>query len=261
MRCIPFASIAFLPSILFTLLSLPVERKRIIQEAALTVLWITNLLLPVLFAGTCQIYIMISIAVYTWATGLKMAVWLFCMPMEERRKRSFFGTLWYWRERTRPKNTSIKRSSPEPPIVSSNSSIEPPRRAVSLTSYLKTYVQHQLLFETLEYCVQRLHSQQTIDVYDYGLRALSFTLRDPVQWRNVVSSLSLCVLFSIYLQVQLQVTYDAFLVIYGLAYHVLSFLGISAQWTRTVKEYVEEVVDMPPAFDSPWEATSLRDYW
>lgn len=68
-------------------------------------------------------------------------------------------------------------------------------------------------------------------------------------------------MFSIYLQGQMQLTYDLFLITFGITYHILPWLRMKWVQQGVVKDYIEQAADMPPAFDSPWASTSLRDYW
>lgn len=269
MHALVYTGLAILPSVLFSLVSVPVEKRRTSQQVVLTTLLIANLLIPLHYAGTHSLFCMMMTAVWAWMNGLKMAVWLYCMPQEERRKRPYFGTLWYWRERKKqpPQTTTTKQQqqtrAQTPDIIDSKNEapLPPLSKSISLSSYIHTYLQHQILFDTLYLFISFLDSKQSIDFFE---STVAWLLRMPTSFpsiTNIVSSFWLCILFSIYLQFQLQVTYDAFMIGYGVLYHIMPYLGLPQRWAQIIKTYIEEAADMPPAFDSPWEATSLRDYW
>ncbi|KAI9489437.1 membrane bound O-acyl transferase family-domain-containing protein [Zychaea mexicana] len=288
MHCITYMIVAFIPSFVFSLAALPVDRPSSLQQFILTLLYIVNLAIPPYYAGTFPLTWGMITSVWTWANGLKMAVWLFCMPQEERQKRPFFGTLFYWRERTVPGTTGATKTTKttkaaktaaetkEQAVVAQPKNkkvvevVEPDdklkkqkQRDLSVSTTVAKFLRDQFLFDTFDIIITKMDGQQqSIAVFDQAVRMLLFQApKSSMAWSSIASSFSLCTLFSIYLQLQLQVTYSIFVVVFSLAHWILPFLGIKAQWIRTVEVYLEQASDMPPAFDSPWEATSLRDYW
>ncbi|KAG2225374.1 hypothetical protein INT45_005618 [Circinella minor] len=264
MHCITFILLSLTPSFLFSVAALPVERYSTIQQFVLILIYIINLGIPVYYGGLFGRSCGMVMGVWAWANGLKMAVWLFCMPQEERRKRPFFGTLFYWRERANKPKKSIDVVKPE-----DKQKLQEPSKDHSTTNKLDlyyaltSYLRDHLIFETLDMILLWIDGhQKSIVVFEQAVRMLVF--QGPtvsMGWSEILSSFILCTLFSIHLQLQLQVTYSSFVLIFSIAYKFLPFLGIKTKRMQTVKGYLEEASTMAPAFESPWEATSLRDYW
>ncbi|KAG0170716.1 hypothetical protein DFQ28_001683 [Apophysomyces sp. BC1034] len=186
-------------------------------------------------------------SVWCWATGLKMGVWL-TMPMEERRKRHFCWTLFYWRTRPIP--------------------IKPTKewQTIPVKAYLISYLKRQLIFDMLYQLFQWIDTHRSVHVFERGLVNVLGTMYKPTVPHDaaitsgaVLSSFVLCTVFSIYLQLQLQLTYDTLMLTGALVYQVLPLLKYS--WIGSVKHYIEDMLTMPPLFHSPWQATSLRDFW
>ncbi|KAI8146741.1 membrane bound O-acyl transferase family-domain-containing protein [Fennellomyces sp. T-0311] len=253
MHCITYVVVALAPSFLFSWVALPVDRPSYVQQVVLTLLYLCNLFIPLYYAGSFSLTWGMLTGVWAWANGLKMAVWLFCMPQEERRKRPFVATLFYWRERK-------KTIAAVEPDVKKQQLQKP--GDLSPATILTMYFRHQLIFDVLDMTIRTCGSQQqSIAVFEEAVRMLVFRGPSQMEWSSILSSFGLCTLFSVYLQLQLQVTYDAFLIIFSFANIILPYLGIKSSWIKSVKVYLEEAADMPPAFDSPWETTSLRDYW
>ncbi|ORY98544.1 membrane bound O-acyl transferase family-domain-containing protein [Syncephalastrum racemosum] len=307
MHFVVYALITALPSLGFTLASQPVQRQTRTQDTLLFFFFILNIVVPVYYAGQQAFLCMMLSAVYAWVNALKMAIWIFCMPIEERRKRPYFVTLWYWREKRpasvspvprqdKPKDaensqnpqklrrvaepvvpragisssvsssaslssshTPSRTPSPSPAIADSRQP-SPPPPSVSTETYVKAYLKHMLIFDGLNFVLGWIDNTHTVRVFQHAMGAQ--LLVEPgasVDMTSVLLSLILCALFSIYLQLQLQVTYDSFLAAYAIVYKVLPWVKMS--WVAAAKDYIEKATDMPPFFNSPWEATSLRDYW
>ncbi|KAF7724242.1 hypothetical protein EC973_001198 [Apophysomyces ossiformis] len=248
MHYILYIVLSVLPSFLFTLTALPVQQRSKLQELLLTTCFVINLSIPFFYAGQYSYACNMGTGVWCWAFGMKMGVWL-TMPMEERRKRRFCWTLFYWRLRPQPiKPTKEWQSIPVRP-------------------YLMAYLKRQLIFDFLYRLFQWIDTHQSVHVFEKGLANVLGAMYEPrihhdaaITTGAVLMSFLLCTAFSIYLQLQLQLTYDTIILICAIVYQVLPSLG-SHGWIRSVKYYIEDVLTMPPLFHSPWHATSLRDFW
>lgn len=272
MHHIAYIILTLLPCSLFCVFALPVEKYNARQQALLTFIYVCDIAIPLCFAGTYTPAVGMCTAVFSWVTGLKMGVWLFCMPQEERRKRPFYGTLFYWRDRVKassPSSVGIQDKvngnvgSPSKSSTSSSSKQESQTR-VSLRRILWNFVKHEIIFSLLHAAICTLDRRQAITVFHHMMDF--FQLRTTAWHKEltpsaVMSSLWLCSMFSIYLQGQMQLTYDLFLITFGITYHILPWLRMKWIQQSVVKDYIEQAADMPPAFDSPWSSTSLRDYW
>ncbi|CDH60880.1 hypothetical protein RO3G_11797 [Lichtheimia corymbifera JMRC:FSU:9682] len=274
MHHIAYIILSLLPCFSFCFLALPVEKYNARQQALLTFIFVCDLGIPLYFAGTYTPAIGMCTAVISWVSGLKMAVWLFCMPQEERHKRPFYGTLFYWRDR--PKSTSSasvqvhdkvngNAGPPSKPTTSSlPSNQENQTRVVSLRRFLWGFIKHEVTFSLLHVAICSLDRHQAIAVFQHAVdffQLRSTTWHKELTPSAIMSSFWLCSMFSVYLQGQMQLTYDLFLITFGITYHILPWLRMKWVQQGVVKDYIEQAADMPPAFDSPWSSTSLRDYW
>ncbi|KAG2200543.1 hypothetical protein INT47_012329 [Mucor saturninus] len=264
MSTVAFVATIFAPSILFMIFSIPVKRRNIIQEAVLALLWFTELTIPLYYAGQFSYACLISTSVWAWASSMKMGVWVFSMTMDERRQRAFIFTMANWRSPS-SKKTQIR---PDQYIDT------------HLAQLVWTTVKRQVAFDTVDFIFNYCDSQRPVRVFS----ALMGKSTEPLSWSSVGISLLMCMLFCVYLQLQLQVTWDAFMVMYACIYKCLPTLerwqlGQDSQkldtkniaktkailrrvrGIRSLKGYLEETLEMPPLFDSPWSADSLRNFW
>lgn len=274
-----FVATIFAPSILFMVLSIPVKRRNIIQEALLALLWFTELTIPLYYAGQFSYTCLISTSVWAWASSMKMGVWVFSMSLEERRQRAFIFTLVNWR--IQKADTKVVKPRPD-------EYINP-----HLGRLIWTTIQRQIAFDTIDFIFQYCDSQRPIRVFSaflgnllkfFGQSTAAATLlpEEPLTWSTMIISLFMCMLFCVYLQLQLQVTWDAFMVGYAIIYQTLPSLE---KWQlgkeldtknniaqtkailrrvrgiRSLKAFIEDTLTMPPLFDSPWSAHSLRNFW
>ncbi|KAI8366797.1 membrane bound O-acyl transferase family-domain-containing protein [Radiomyces spectabilis] len=249
------------PALLFIIVSIPTKRRSLFQELILLSLWLAGLITPIYYAGQFSYISSISVSVWCWATGLKMAVWLFCMSMDERRKRLFLWTLFHWRTRSGPLSIVAK---PDEYVD------------LPLMPYVWDCVRHQCYFELMVMSFRWLDAQRPIHIFQHALGIVlsAFYYPGGGDWLHqnptitidaVLVSFGMCILFSIYLQMQMQVTYDAFMAGCCAAYRAFPYLEQQypqhQRRIRQVKAYIEDTVTMPPMFDAPWSATSLRDFW
>lgn len=271
------------PSFIFMLLSIPVKRRNIIQEAILALLWFAELSIPIYYAGQFPYLCLMSTSVWAWASSMKMGVWVFSMGLEERRQRAFIFTLGDWRKPITPATSSFVKPRPDQYID--------PR----LGHFVWTTVKHQLAFDMIDFAFNYCDSQRPILVFSAFLgkllaflgqssAAAALAPSEPLSWATMAISVLMCMMFCIYLQMQLQVTCDSFMIAYALIYKCLPTLE---KWQigqdskklntkniaktkailkrlrgiRAFKTYIEETLNMPPLFDSPWSAHSLRNFW
>jgi hypothetical protein len=278
----------FAPSCTFMFLSLPVKRKNILQEAILALLWFTELCVPIYYAGQFNYLCLMSCSVWAWASSMKMGVWVFSMSMEERRQRPFIFTLSDWRKRIAPATTP---TSVKPRSSFSGGDYMNPR----LGRLLFTIIKHQLYFDICDFLFNYGDNQLPIRVFSAFLskicsllgqtsKAASLAPAEPLTYNTITISILMCMLFCVYIQFQLQVTYDIFMLVYAIIYKLLPTLekwqlGEDSKklhtqnivktkailkrlrYVRAVKTYIEDTLSMPPLFDSPWSAHSLRDFW
>lgn len=277
---------AMAPSFLFMLLSIPVKRKNLLQEVTLTLLWLTELSIPIYYAGKFPYLCLISTSVWAWASSMKMGVWVFSMGIEERRQRPFVFTLTDWRKRG---------TTPAPITLETLVRPDSDYFHVPLGSLLRTTLKHQLAFDTIDFIFNYGDVQRPIQVFSAFLsviyeflgqneKAASLVTAEPLSYTCILISILMCMLFCVYLQMQLQVTYDMVMVAYALIYKCLPALerwqlGEDSKKLKTknianakavlrrihgiraIKAYIEGTLTMPPLFDSPWSARSLRDFW
>lgn len=266
------------PSLIFTLLSQPVKRRNILQETALFVLWFAEMGIPIYYAGQFPYLCLISTAAYAWACSMKMGVWLIS-TMEERRQKPFIYTLLDWRKRTHP------ITFPAPDDYSK----------VSLLKTILVFCKHQLIFDTIDFCfnwhdallpVKCFSSLVSTLLHWVGLteRAAALAPVSPLTYGNILLSITMSTFFCVYIQFQLQVTYDTFMVCFAAVYKLLPILErwqlgqdskklntknivqVKAvfrrvRWIRDIKVFIEDTLTMPPLFKNPFSATSLRDFW
>lgn len=275
------------PSFIFMLISGPVKKRNIIQEAMMALLWFVELCIPIYYAGQFPYLCLMSTSVWAWATSMKMGVWVFSMSMEERRSRHFVYTLLDWRKRTNanvPSNAEIKRVTPD-------------YDQVQMGQYVFNLFKHILKFDLVEYLFSLGDPQRPVRTFTYlvsqFLKVMGYTEKaariapqggDPITIGYILISVSTSMLFCVYIQMQLQVTYDVFMVMYASIYKLLPVLerwqlGKDSQklntknigktkailkrvkHIRAAKAYIEDTLQMPPLFNSPWTASSLRDFW
>jgi hypothetical protein len=278
---------AMAPSFIFMLLSIPVKRKSLLQEITLMLLWLTELSIPIYYAGQFPYLCLMTTSVWAWASSMKMGVWVFSMSLEERRQRPFVFTLTDWR----------KRSSTTPAPTTLELQVRPDSdySYVPLVSLLWTTAKHQLTFDTIDFIFNYGDAQRPIRVFSaflsviYGFlgqseKAASLAPAEPLSYTCILISVLMCMLFCVYIQMQLQVTYDTIMIVYALIYKCLPALerwqlGEDSKKLKTkniakvkailrrvrgiraVKAYIEDTLTMPLLFDSPWSARSLRDFW
>ncbi|KAL0092945.1 membrane bound O-acyl transferase family-domain-containing protein [Phycomyces blakesleeanus] len=260
-------AIAMAPAHLFMVASLPVKRKRLSQEVFLGCCWLLGLAIPLYFAGQFSFMVNMILSVWAWATGMKMGVWLFSLSMDERRQRkSFASTLFSWRQR--PPNQAEPPSTPE-------------WRDIPLQPFLWRYLTCQIVFDSLAVFFQHVDSQRPVRVLAQLIHWWDRSYVPTESFASIMMSFGFCILFCVYLQLQLQVTYDAFVLCYCALYQVLPWIDQRMQssakkpmslgaikaraqrmmWMRDLKHYLESTLTMPPLFDSPWQTDSLRDFW
>jgi hypothetical protein len=281
-----YVATAMTPSFIFMVLSLPVKRRNIIQDALLAVLWFTGLAIPIYYAGQFSYLCLISTSVWAWATSMKMGVWVFSMSMEERRQRPFVFTLSDWRKRTvnAPKTLELE------PCATSDYVND-----IKFGSLLWALLKHEILFDMIDFTFNYADAQRPIRVFSafmskiYSIlgqteKAASLAPAEPLTWGCIAISVLMSMLFCVYIQTQLQVTYDIFMITYAVIYKCLPALerwqlGKDSQKLNTkniakskailkrirsiraVKSYIESTFSMQVLFDSPWTARSLRDFW
>ncbi|RCI02266.1 hypothetical protein CU098_011789 [Rhizopus stolonifer] len=276
---------AMTPSFVFMLLSLPVKNKNILQESVLALLWMTGLSIPIYYAGRLPYICLMSTAVWTWASSMKMGVWLFSMSMEERRQRPFYMTMLDWRKRSNdPPTTEEIKSCPTTDHVD-----------IHLRHLIWKFVKHQFYFDAADVVIHLGDAQRIVRVFSAVLSNLFAFLgqkekadmlapTEPLTWGNLLVSTLMAMLFCVYIQMQLQVAYDECMIGFGVLYKTMSVLErwqlgqdlgkLHAKNThkakmilkrvcviRAIKSYIEDTLNMPPPFDSPWSAHSLRDFW
>lgn len=283
-----YIATAMAPSCIFMLLSIPVKRRNIIHEAILALLWFTGLSIPIFYAGQFSYVCLISTAVWVWATSMKMGVWVFSMSMEERRQRPYIFTLFDWRKRfpssaITPKTSDQYKPRPDEYV------------AVPLGQLVLTVIKHQLAFDIIDFTFHCGDSNRPIVVFSafvskilafvgQSSKAAGLTPAEPLTYTTIGISILMCMLFCVYIQMQLQVTYDTIMIVYALIYKILPSiekwqLGADRKkinskniaktkailrrlrGIRALKSYIEETLTMPPLFNSPWSAHSLRDFW
>lgn len=278
-----YVATVFAPSFIFMLLSIPVKRRNIIQEAILALLWFAELTIPIYYAGQFPYLCLMSTSVWAWASSMKMGVWVFSMSIEERRQRAFIYTLADWRKPTIATPTASVKPRPDEYIDT------------HLCYLIWTIIKHQLAFDAIDFTFNYCDSQRPIRVFSAFLgkilgylgqssAAAALAPSEPLSWATIIISILMCMLFCVYIQMQLQVTCDSFMITYAIIYKCLPTLE---KWQlgkdskklntkniaktkailkrlggiRAVKSYIEETLNMPPLFDSPWSAHSLRDFW
>ncbi|CAO3621198.1 unnamed protein product [Mucor hiemalis] len=283
-----YVATVFAPSCLFMLLSIPVKKKNVVQEAILALLWFTELSIPIYYAGQFSYICLISTAVWAWASSMKMGVWVFSMSMEERRQRAFIYTLSDWRKRlyaTTPNTAVEPQTKPRPDEYIK----------VPLGRLLFDLIKHQLAFDAIDLLFKYGDSNRPVIVFSAFLSKMfsligqtstaeSLAPPEPLTYSTIMMSILLCMLFCVYLQMQLQAAFDSVMLGYALIYKALPkiemwLLGEDSKklnskniaktkailrrvrGVRALKSYIEETLNMPPLFDSPWSAHSLRDFW
>ena len=281
-----YVATAMTPSFIFMVLSLPVKRRNIIQDALLAVLWFTGLAIPIYYAGQFSYLCLISTSVWAWATSMKMGVWVFSMSMEERRQRPFVFTLSDWRKR----NVNAPKTLELEPCATSDYVND-----IKFGSLLWALLKHEILFDMIDFTFNYADAQRPIRVFSafmskiYSIlgqteKAASLAPAEPLTWGCIAISVLMSMLFCVYIQTQLQVTYDIFMITYAVIYKCLPTLerwqlGKDSQKLNTkniakskailkrirsiraVKSYIESTFSMQVLFDSPWTARSLRDFW
>jgi hypothetical protein len=276
-----YIATVFTPSILFTFTSIPVKKRNALQELVLFVLWFTGLSIPIYYAGQFPYLCLMSTSVWAWATSMKMGVWLFSMSMEERRARAFVFTLGDWRSRTIP----APAQKPKP-----DEYIQPP-----LMPLLLQCGKHLLIFDVIDFIFNWNDALLPVKVFSALLskihmflgqaeRAAVLAPAEPLTLSQILVSIAMSMLFCVYIQMQLQVTYDSILISFASVYKILPYLekwqlgkdskklntkNIAktkailrrVRWIRDLKSYIEDSLTMQPLFDQPWFAMSLRDFW
>ncbi|KAI8979646.1 hypothetical protein BDF20DRAFT_870777 [Mycotypha africana] len=277
------------PSILFTVVSLPVQKRNLIQDGILALLWFAGLFFPIYYAGQYSYVCSISVSVWAWATAMKMGVWVFCMTMEERQKRPFIYTLSEWRQRL-PEDSSKDQQK------AFKSSFD--YREIHFARHLWIFIKHQVIFDLIDFIYNYDDAQRPIRVfsafmskiYEYAGqmdKAASLASSQAITYTEILISTCQSLLFCVYIQIQLQVTYDALMLMYATIYKCLPYLE---RWQlgatdlrdlnsssrnvletkailrrvkriRAVKDWIEDTLTMQPLFNSPWTAHSLRDFW
>ncbi|CAO3640888.1 unnamed protein product [Mucor fragilis] len=280
-----YVATAMAPSFIFMVLSLPVKRRNIIQDALLVVLWFAGLSIPMYYAGQFSYLCLMSTSVWAWATSMKMGVWVFSMSMEERRQRPFILTLFDWRKRNEnaPKTLDL-----EPCATSDYVDIK-------FGSLIWALLKHEILFDAIDFTFNYADAQRPIRVFSAFLskifsvlgqaeKAASLAPAEPLTYGCIAISVLMSMLFCVYIQTQLQVTYDIFMIVFALIYKCLPALerwqlGKDSQklntknivktkailkrvrGIRAVKGYIESTLTMQVLFHNPWSANSLRDFW
>jgi hypothetical protein len=284
-----YVATAMAPSFIFMLISTPVKKRNIFQEVTMASLWFIGLCIPIYYAGQLPYICLISTSVWVWATSMKMGVWVFSMTMEERRSRHFVYTLLDWRKRANnnvPSSAEIKKGT------------TPDYDQVHLGHYVRNYIETILKFDIVEFLFILGDTQRPVRTFTffiakflnsigYSEKALTIMPQsgnDPITVTYILISVVTSMLFCVYIQIQLQVTYDVFMVIFACIYKLLPILerwqlGEDSQklntknigktkailkrvkHIRAVKAYIEDTLSMPPLFSSPWTANSLRDFW
>ncbi|KAI8886951.1 hypothetical protein K501DRAFT_164887, partial [Backusella circina FSU 941] len=201
--------------------------------------------------------------------------------MVERRQRPFIYTLLDWRKRTHPPAFA----KPAPDDYSK----------VSLIKTIMTFTKHQLIFDAIDFlfnwhdallpvkCFSALVSK-ILQFMGLTERAAALAPVTPLTFGNILVSITMSTFFCVYIQFQLQVTYDTFMVFFSAVYKLLPILerwqlGQDSKklntkniaqvkavlrrvhWIRDIKVFIEDTLSMPPLFMNPWGATSLRDFW
>ncbi|KAI9485322.1 MAG: membrane bound O-acyl transferase family-domain-containing protein [Benjaminiella poitrasii] len=290
------------PSFIFMALSIPVKRRNILQEIILSILWFAELSIPIYYAGQYPYLCLMSTSVWSWATGMKMGVWVFSMSMEERRQKPFVYTLLDWRKRTTstpaPANAvdvKLQQQKQESPSRTS-SSLTADYSKVSLWPWIVAIIKHELVFDAIEFVFTYFNPHRPIIVFSAFLskiyqflgnteRAMALAPAVPLTYSSIIISTLQSMIFCGYIQIQLQVTYDTFMITYAVIYKAV--LPLLERWQlgkdsaklnkknvvqtkailrrvrgiRQVKEFIEDTLGMPPLFNSPWTAKSLRDFW
>lgn len=277
----------FTPSILFMIISLPVKKRNIIQESILGLLWFTGLTIPIYYAGQFSYICLMATSVWAWATSMKMGVWVFSMNMEERRQRPFVYTIFNWRKSAiiTPKDTTtVVQPRPDEYIDT------------HLGYLIWTLIKNQVMFDIVDIVFNLCNPQRPVKVFSWFLATLlnglgqhtkAATLMpsdEEITARGIMISVLMCMLFCVYIQLQLEVICDGIKIAYAMLYKCLPTLE---RWQlgkdqskldtknivktkailkrvrgiRQVKSYIEGILRMPPLFDSPWSAHSLRDFW
>ncbi|PHZ17494.1 uncharacterized protein RHIMIDRAFT_232922 [Rhizopus microsporus ATCC 52813] len=209
---------------------------------------------------------------------MKMGVWLFSMPMEERRQRPFALTILQWRKVRYSENVKVDH---HPSHVYIN---------FPLVQFIFSTIKHQIVYDLVEIILRQLDLDRPVRLFSaviYHCLGMFFNLSAPetelqFSFGNVALSTCTCILFLVYVQMQLQLTYDIFNILFTLMYKSLPILE---KWQlgnktidtrdvaktkaalkrirgiRAVKVYLEQTISMPPAFNRPWCAYSLRDFW
>lgn len=279
-----YIATSMLPCFLFMIVSIPVKRRNIIQEICLFLLWVAGLSVPLYYAGKLSYASLISSSVFNWATSMKMGVWLFSMTMEERRQCPFAITLTSWRRRPTIKNKDVEEEKTGNQSNSSHTNI-------SLISFIIAGMKHVLIADIADISLHLYDINLPIHVFSAIVHKffgyLGFSVTDTgfsLSLGNILISTLICVIFSVYLQMQLQVTYDSAMIIFSSMYKLCAILEkwqlnyiLKENYTkdvekskallkrvhkiRAVKTYFEETIYMPPAFNEPWSAHSLRDFW
>ncbi|KAI9280789.1 membrane bound O-acyl transferase family-domain-containing protein [Sporodiniella umbellata] len=224
-----------LPALLFMVISIPVKERRWAQEGVLGLLWMLGLGVPLWYAGKVGFVAQMSSAVWSWGTGMKMGVWLFSMTMEERRQLPFVLTVLSWRSERQAGQA----------------------RAICLGDFVWDMIHHVAWTDLTESLIHASNVQLPVRMLSafcaryLGLGTMPadfrFSLGDGLQ------STATCCLFAVYLQKQMELTYDAFMILFVLLHRALR--------PGQAQAFVEGMIRMPAAFDHPWSAHSLRDFW
>ncbi|KAL4214622.1 hypothetical protein CU097_006641 [Rhizopus azygosporus] len=275
---IGYIATTMLPCFMFMLVSIPVKKRNVIQELCLLLLWLIGLSVPIYYAGKLPYVYLISTSVWSWGTSMKMGVWLFSMSMEERRQCPFALTILQWRKERYSEKAKVDHHP-------SHVYIDFP-----LAQYIFSTIKHQIVYDLVEIILRQLDLDRPVRLFSaviYHFLGMFFNLSAPetelpFSFGNVALSTCTCILFLVYVQMQLQLTYDVFNILFTLMYKSLPTLekwqlGNKAIYTRdvaktkaalkrirrirAVKVYLEQTISMPPAFNRPWCAYSLRDFW
>ncbi|OBZ85117.1 hypothetical protein A0J61_06828 [Choanephora cucurbitarum] len=254
------------------IVSLPVKSKHLLHELLLGSLWILDLSLPLYLSGTLPYACLMSLAVWSWASGMKMGVWLFSTSMQERQERPFYLTMLDWRTRRTPPPTQSKQISTE--YIETHKPI----------TWLWQLTKSMIIMDGIELVLRYAGQRQSILVFQALLSTLYSAVGQSEKAARIAPDTALTlwdlwmgtsvsILFCVYVQFHLQVAYDEAMLIFASLYHTLPFLEKTyrpkgpeemkraLKRLSAIKLYLEETLCMPAAFDAPWSADSLRDFW
>ncbi|KAI8377239.1 membrane bound O-acyl transferase family-domain-containing protein [Blakeslea trispora] len=277
---------AMSPCFMFMVLSLPVKSKNILHELLLSSLLILDLYIPIHFSGQLPYACLMSLAVWTWASGMKMGVWLFGASMQERQQRPFYMTMLDWRTRSDKPPTSLEQIKSQ--LATEYIDTKP-------SAWLWQFTKNVFYMDLIELALRYADQRRSVHVFQAVLSKVYLSLGQvdkaatmapdkPLTPAGLLIGTLISMLFCVYVQSHLQVAYDECMLGFSCLYHCLPFLekwqlGNDSQklqskdpvevktvlkrlrFIRATKLYLEETISMPPAFDSPWSAHSLRDFW